>query len=290
MPKSVMLSDYISPIKELLKSENSDKNVRLRRLIYNSRKINNRHLRKGYTVDRTVKRLLEPSWVAMIKQFNPDEWQGVADSVWRRASDILGPVPIPEIILYPGFNYFNGRVYLLDKRPVIGCSPDFPFTSGINLKVLLAHEYGHFARWRKTGIPTENVPIYALIYEEGWATWLSIKLYPELQLSRLFMSNLHKAIGMPDPRGGYLSWCRQNLDKIAGRARKALKSKISRDLGRFFQCRRYWGESTPIRVGYYLGFRLIEMLAEEHAPRKLLRIKPTPKMVDGWLDELIKSG
>jgi len=290
MTARMKIHDYISPIKAIITSRKLGKKIRLRKFIYNSRKINNRHLRKGYTVDKTVGKLLEPSWKAMIKQFNPDDWSEIAETVWRRASDILGPVPIPEMILYPGFNYFNGRVYLLDKRPVIGCSPDFPFTTGINLKVLLAHEYGHFVRWRKTGIPTENVPVYALIYEEGWATWFSIKIYPELRLSRLFMSNLHKAVGMPDPEGGYLSWCRQNLDKIASRARKVLKSKTNRDLGRFFQCRRYWGESTPIRVGYYLGFRLIEMLAEEHTPQKLLRIKPTPKKIDGWLDELIRNG
>lgn len=290
MAKSVILSDYISPIKEILADDKPDKKARLRRLIYNARKINNRHLRKGYTVDRTVKRLLEPSWMAMIRQFNPGDWGEICETVWRRTSDILGPVPIPEIILYPGFNYFNGRVYLLDKRPVIGCSPDFPFTTGVNLKVLLAHEYGHFIRWRKTGIPTENIPVYALLYEEGWATWLSTRIFPELRLSRLFMSNLHTAIGMPDPEEGYFRWCRQNLDKIAGKARKALNSKTNRDLGRFFQCRRYWGESTPIRVGYYLGYRIIEMLSKELAPRKLLRIKPTPKMIDGRLDELIKNG
>jgi hypothetical protein len=270
-----------------LSSRRPDKKERLQKLIHRTRKINNRHLQKGYTVDKTVEKLLEPDWMQRVRRFNPDEWIESVDLVRKRAIKILGRIPAPEVVLYPGFNTFNGRVYIIDKRPVIGCAPDFPFSTGINLKVLLAHEYAHFIRWRKTGIPSDNVPVYSLIYEEGWATWLSIQLFPELNLSRLFMSNLHRAIGMPDPEGGYLRWCRKNLGKITRSAQMVLKSKTGKDLGRFFQCKRYWGEKTPIRVGYYLGYRLIEMLSEKMTPQKLMRIRPTPKIVKSWLGVLI---
>lgn len=283
-----MIDDYITPIKEILESRDADKKQNLRKLIYRYRKINNRHLRKRYTVDQTVKKLLELGWLAKVRRFDRDEWLGVAEVTYNRASAILGRVPRPEIILYPGFNAFNGRVYKINNVPVIGCSPDFPHTTGINLKVLLAHEYAHFIRWRKTCIPSENVPVYSLIYEEGWATWLSIKLLPEMDLGHLFMSNLHRSIGMPDPEGGYLRWCRRNLNKVAGSAKKVLKSKSNRDLGRFFQCKRFRGEKTPIRVGYYLGYGLIDMLSERMVPQKLLRVKPTPKKIAGWLDDLMK--
>ncbi len=290
MAEEIVLHDYITLIKEILASECPDKREDLRRLIYRYRKINSLHLRKRYTVDQTVKKLLEPGWLAKIGRFDQDEWVETTNLVRARAARILGRVPRPEIILYPGFNAFNGRVYKINNKPVIGCSPDFPNTTGINLKVLLAHEYAHFIRWRKTGIPSENVPVYSLIFEEGWATWLSIQLLPELNLKRLFMSNLHKSIGMPDPEGGYLRWCRNNLDKIARRAQKVLKSKSRKDLGRFFQCRRFWGKSTPIRVGYYLGYLLIDMLSERMTPRQLLRLRPDRKTVSSWLDELIGKG
>jgi hypothetical protein len=290
MAGDIMIDDYITPIKKILADGGPDKRQNLRKLIYRHRKINSRHLRKRYTVDQTVKRLLEPGWLAKVRSFDRNEWTGLAEEIYDGAGAILGRVPLPEIILYPGFNAFNGRVYKINKISVIGCSPDFPHTTGINLKVLLAHEYAHFIRWRKTGIPTENVPVYSLIYEEGWATWLSIKLLPDLNLGRLFMSNLHKSVGMPDPAGGYIRWCRRNLDKIAGSAKKVLKSKGSRDLGRFFQCKRYWGEKTPIRVGYYLGYRLIDMLSEKMTPGQLLRLKPDRKSMSFWLDELINKG
>ncbi len=286
MSGNIRIDDYITPIKKIIDSRETDTKDRLRKFIYHARKINNRHLYK-HSVDKTVKRLLEPQWRARISRFNPDEWRKTTKMVWLEAKKILGAVPPPEIVLYPGFGAFNGRVYKVDKKPVIGGSPDFPYTTGINLKVLLAHEYGHFIRWRKIGIPSDNAPIYLMIYDEGWATWLSIKLLPEITLSRLFMSNLHKAINMPDPKGGYLKWCRKNLKTIAIETRKVLKSKNDKVLGRFFQCLRFKDDKTPIRIGYYLGYRLIDMLSKKIPLHRLLIEKPTPKKVSEWIEELV---
>ncbi len=285
MAGNIKIDDYITPIKKIIDGRDADKKEILRKFIYRARKINNRHLYK-HNVDKTVKRLLEPQWRPKLCRFNPDEWRETAETVWRKAKKILGRVPPPEIIIYPGFGAFNGRVYKVDKKPVIGGSPDFPYTTGKNLKVLLAHEYGHFIRWYKIGIPPENAPIYSLIYDEGWATWLSVKLLPEITLNRLFMSNLHKAIKMPDPKGGYLNWCRKNLKTIALEAQKVLKSKNKKVLGRFFQCQRFKDDGTPIRTGYYLGYRMIDMLSKKMTLRQLQIQKPTPKKLSEWIEEL----
>jgi len=278
--------DLITPIKAILADKGVDQGRELRRLIYRYRKINNRHLGRGRSIDQTVSRLIDPKWRSSVRRFDLDEWRETADDSWRRAKQILGPVPRPELVLFPGFGSFNGRVYRLNGRPVIGCAPDFPRCTGTDLKILLAHEYAHFARWRKTGIPYENAPIYASIFEEGWATWLSTKLLLECSLNRLFMSNLHKAINMPDPKGGYLRWCRKNLMSIAHQAKRGLKSRKPDELGRLFQCRRLRGKATPIRTGYYLGYSLIEMLSETMSPRQLLMVKPTYRKVARWLELL----
>jgi len=288
MAREPAVTDYITPIKEILTNKCIDRKRTLHRFIYRSRKIHNRHLGKLHSVDQTVKKLLDPQWLPKVRRFNPDEWRKTADDIWKRAIKLLDPVARPEIILFPGFNTFNGRVYKIDNKPVIGGSPDFPHSTGTNLRVLLAHEYAHFARWRKTGIPYENVPIYASIYEEGWATWFSTKLLPDCSLSRLFMSNLHKTINMPDPEGGYLAWCRKNLNTINAGSQKVLKSKGSKDLGRFFHCKRLRGDKTPIRTGYYLGYCLMEMLSETMPPRQLINIKPTYKRMSVWLDHMTR--
>lgn len=288
MAANVTIHDYITPIREIIKDQSPDREERLRRLIYQARKINHRHLPR-HGLDRTVDRLLEPQWRTKIKRFHPEGWKKTAEFIRKKAVKILGSVPPPEIVLFPGFGSFNGRVYKIDDKPVIAGSPDFPHCTGKNLQVLLAHEYAHFVRWRKTGIPSEDVPIFALLYEEGWAIWLSIRLLSGVDLSRIFMSNLHREINMPDPKGGYLAWCRRNLKSIALEAQKVLRSKDKKELGRFFQCQRLGDERTPIRVGYYLGFKLLEMLSEEMTPRRLLRLKPTSRDISAWLDELIDT-
>ncbi len=287
MPLRIKIYDCITPIKEII--DDRDKNIKekLHKFIYHNRKINNCHLYK-HGVDKTVDSLLELQWRRKIAKFGPDEWHKIAEDVWRKSKKILGSIPPPEIILYPGFGAFNGRVYKIDKNPVIGGSPDFPYTSGENLKVLLAHEYGHFIRYRKIGTPPEMAPIYKMIYEEGWATWLSVKLLPKITLSQIFMSNLHKAINMPDPQGGYLRWCRKNLKTIAYEAQKVLKSKDDKVLGQFFQCRRFKDDNTPIRTGYYLGLEIIDMLSKRFTPRQLLIEKATPNKILSWIDELVE--
>ncbi|HDS01242.1 MAG TPA: hypothetical protein ENO22_04440 [candidate division Zixibacteria bacterium] len=287
MTRYARIDDYITQIKDILRGKSNQKAADLRKLIYKSRKILNRHSGKQYSVDQAVEKLLHPGWIKSVARFNPDEWQDIADRMYIRARKILGNVQKPEIILYPSFQRFNGRVYEVDRTPYIAASPDFPHTTGKNLQVLMAHEYAHFARWRKTGIPSENVPIYACIFEEGWATWMSIKLLPEYTLTHLFMSNLHKSIHMPDPKGGYLRWCKKHLKSIASEAAKSLNSKDHKALGRFFQCQRFGNDNTPIRTGYYLGYRMIDMLAGQMPARKLMLEKPTRRKVSGWLDQLL---
>jgi hypothetical protein len=287
MTKQLLMDDYITPIKEIINDKYLHKRKRIREIIYGSRKINYLHFQKRYSVNQTVNKLLEPQWRTKIRRFDPEEWRNIAKFIWERTAKFLGRVSIPEIVLYPGFNTMNGRVYKVGKKPVIGCSPDFPHCTGKNLTVLLAHEYAHFIRWHKTGISSANIPIYALIYEEGWAIWITTKILSEFNPGRIFMSNLHKGIGMPDPKDGYLVWCRKNLKTIAIEAKRVLKSKNKKDLGRFFQCKRFESEKTPIRTGYYLGFRLFEMLSERMTPGQLFKMKPTPTKISDWLDELI---
>lgn len=287
MRSRIKIHDYITPIREILRDKSADKKRELRRRIYKSRKILNLHLYKSLSVDQAVEHLLEPERVRKVGRFDLAEWEKIADRVWRRAQKILGRVPRPEIILYPGFGRCNGRVYAVDREPYLVCSPDFPGTTGRNLNILIAHEYGHFLRWKVAGEACDKVPIYTFIYEEGWATWLSRQILPEYPLNMLFMSNLHKKLGMPDPKGGYLRWCRRNLQMLAGEATKVLKSRHHKDRGRFFQCARFIDDDTPIRVGYYLGYRMIDMLGHAHTPRKLLCMKPRYRDVFGWLEKMI---
>jgi hypothetical protein len=286
MTKEIWIDDHISPIRDILGGSKDGREKLLRSYIYQRRNLNNRHFQKTLTVDQTVAKLLDSKWPQKVRDFDPERWRRIMEMIRRRSRKVIKNPAAPRLVLYPGFERFNGRVYRFEGKPVIGCAPDFPRCSGDNLKVLLAHEYAHYVRWEKTGVPSDNVPIYAMIYEEGWAVWMSSRILPELEMNRLFMSNLHGLIGMANPHGGYLSWCRRHFGEIIAESRKVLQSKKEADLGRLFQCRRLGNDTTPIRVGYYLGYRMIEMLLERMTPEGLLRERPTFRKVSGWLDEV----
>jgi hypothetical protein len=195
----------------------------------------------------------------------------------------------PDILIYPCFGGSNGRVYKFDKKPIIAFSPDFGFCRGKNLQCLIAHEYAHFIRYRKVGTPPERQKIYSHIYEEGWAIYLTRKIFPNLPGNVVFMSNLHKSIGLPDPQSGYLAWCRKYLKQIAEAAIPVLSSNSLEDSKRFFQCGRFSRSKTPIRVGYYLGARMMEGLAREYGLKYLFEFKPTARDVGKWLKNMINS-
>ncbi len=285
--------DHISPLCDILINRDysvDDKCRRIRGYLYRARKTLNRHTYNQYSLDKAVDRICETSWIEKLRGFNPDEWEHAAELSYKNARKLLGRIPGPELILFPSFNMSNGRVYRLYGRPYIFCSPDFPFTRGRNLKIVVAHEYGHFVRWKLLGrVPSDDAPIYSYIYEEGWATWFSRQVLPDMPTKTLFMANLHSAINLPDPPDGYLRWCSKNLKTLVQKAQEVIGSRDAVERWRFFQCNRFDenDDHTPIRTGYYLGTKLIEMLADKKSPRELLRLKPTAKNISAWLNELI---
>jgi hypothetical protein len=288
MAPKVMFDDYITPLKDILQEDPEYKDIVIRKLIYFSRKILHRHTSRKYTVDQAVDRLLDPNWLKRVKEFYPAEWKKLAEQTWKKAGKLLGQVPKPDIILYPSFGMSNGRVYRLGKQSVLAFSPDFRYCRGDNMKCLLAHEYGHFLRERITKVNTELQCIYKMLYEEGWAVYFSQLMFPELPSNVIYMSKLHKSINSPDPQGGYLRWCKKNIKLLAAEALNAVSSRSSKDMTRFFQCGRFDGDDTPIRVGYYLGSKIVEKLSEEMSTKELMMYKPSIKTIRIALNGLIK--
>ena len=101
------------------------------------------------------------------------------------------------------------------------------------------------------------------------------------------MARMHKLVGLPDPQGGYMRWCRTNLKAIAAAIAPLLQSRERNDERRFFEGARFDGDNTPIRAGYYLGYRMVEMLADLDSPRELLLLRPTRRQVSQWVNQLI---
>lgn len=287
--RNIIIEDYISSLREILVNQKSDLKKRLTEFIDQHKEILLVHLQGNYDSTRIAERLRDPIWLKRIFRFNFSDWRITARSTVKETKRLLGISTPLRIILYPGLGSFNGRVYKLNNRLVIGCCPDFPGVTGQNLQILLAHEYAHLLRWRLTGNRSDNIPIHAMMFEEGFAVWLTKQLFPKMKLKQVFMANLHKEIDMADPPEGFLRWCKSNLDRLANEAQAILDSKKEKDLGRFFQCLRLDDKNTPIRTGYYLGYRIIEKLSLQYSPQEIFKMKPTAKRAENWLNQLIRK-
>jgi hypothetical protein len=227
-----------------------------------------------------------PGTVRRLASFDIRHWMRTGHRVSRDLKKILGKVPEPSILLYPGMQRVNAKIIHLDSKPVIALSPDFGYFGGDNLTLALAHEYTHFLRAKLAGVKFEKMPIYRHIFEEGLAVYISTLVMPHVQLSTIFMSNLHHVIGRPDPAGGYVRWCRKNLPRLTRELRKVLMSREHHEVGRFFGGSRAFGKNSSIRTGYYVGYRMIKSVASDTPLRKLLASKPTQAQVKKWLGEL----
>lgn len=283
----MILADYITPIKEIYKQYHGDERKdEITKLLRNTKTILRKHLGKDATLDELVDFLTLPGTVRKLANFDLNHWMKTGHRVSRDLKKMLGNVPEPSILLYPGMQRVNGKIIHLDNKPVIALSPDFGYFGGDNLILALAHEYTHFLRARLAGVKFEKMPIYRHIYEEGLAVYLSTLVMPNVRLSTIFMSNLHHVIGRPDPAGGYVRWCRKNLPRLARELQKILQSREHHDIGRFFGGSRAFGKNSSIRTGYYVGYRMIESTTYEIPLRKLLASNPTPKQVSRWLEDL----
>jgi hypothetical protein len=287
-----MIEDYITPIKQVLKQNSNRETCKkeLTTLLSGTKHILRNHMEKGdVRVEAAVDYLLQPDTQRRLHRFNIRDWTNCERTVFRTMKKVLGTVPEPDIVLYPGMRRSNGKLIHLGKRSAISLSPDFGYCSGDNLYLLIAHEYVHYLRAVMANARFHNQPIYKYIFEEGFAVYLSAQVMPDRPLSTIFMSSLHHVIGMKDPAGGYVRWCTKNLPMIASVALEALGTK-SRDHARWlFECDRLKGENTPIRTGYFLGFKMIESALQELSLKNLLTFKPTARKVRKWVESLADS-
>ena len=284
-----MIEDYITPIKRVFEQNSNREACRreLTKLLSGTKQILRHHMDKNdVRVEGAVDYLLQPDTRRRLHRFNLKEWKQCERTVTRKMKKLLGDIPEPDIVLYPGMRRSNGKLIHLGKRSAISLAPDFGYCSGDNLYLLIAHEYVHYLRAVLANARFDNQPIYKYLFEEGFAVYLSAQVMPDRPLSTIFMSSLHHVIGMKDPRGGYVKWCANNLPMIASVALEALGTKSRNHARWLFECDRLKGENTPIRTGYFLGFKMIEAALQELRLKNLLTFKPTLRKARKWIESL----
>jgi len=283
-------ADYITETQKIYSEYRNRKTRRekLEELYADSETIFKKHLPSERIMMRDmIDYLLDPGTVRRIGKFSAREWLKTGHQIAKKLKKQISEIPEPTIVFYPGMRGVNGKVIWLGKNPVMSLSPDFGYFTGNNLTVLLAHEYTHYLRARFVGVKYRNMPLYQMIFEEGLAIHLSRLLIPDIPMSAIFMSNLHYTIGMPDPKGGYVRWCKRMLPDLANAALESLSSKEPEPRAQFFEGGTFTGiDDSPIRTGYYLGHRALLEAAKDYDLEELLRMKPTAKMMRGYLKRL----
>jgi hypothetical protein len=283
----MIIHDYISPAREILANHDREyRRTELMRLLGNSKRILRKIIVKKVSIEEVVEYMLTPDAVRRIRQFDLKHWIKSGHVVAKRLNKLLDMVPEPTIVLYPSMRRVNGKIIHIDGKPAIALSPDFGFFGGDNLSVVLAHEYTHYLRACHAGVKFEKMPMYKRLFEEGLAVYITTRVLPDISMSALFMSNLHRVIGLNDPSGGYIRWCRRNLAYLASEALDVLGSKSPEDLIRFFDCGRFDGDDTPVRTGYYLGYIMVRNASTRMNLKDMITMKLTSGQVRNWLKDL----
>lgn len=279
--------DYISPASEILANRNREyRRTELTRLLGNSKQILRKHLTKNVTIEEMVEYMLKPVAVRRIRQFDLRHWIRTGHVIAKRLKKLLGNVPEPSIVLYPSMGRVNGKIIHLDGKPAIALSPDFGYFGGDNLSVVLAHEYTHYLRARLASVKFEKMPLYKRLFEEGLAVYTTMRVLPDIPQSALFMSNLHRLVGLNDPSGGYIRWCKRNLAYLTSEALDVLGSKSSDDSNRFFDCARFDGDNTPVRTGYFLGYMMVCIASADMNLKDMITMKLSVGQIRSWLKDI----
>ncbi|MFQ6082437.1 MAG: DUF2268 domain-containing putative Zn-dependent protease [Candidatus Aminicenantia bacterium] len=116
---------------------------------------------------------------SLIKEHNPEK---IIIEAYHRCREIFPTKIEPEVYLFVGFFSPDGFVMEFKGKPVI-CFGLERFKGFRLLKILFAHEYGHFLlNLTQREIPQEKKIDWFLI-SEGLATYLSRIVFPEYKLS-----------------------------------------------------------------------------------------------------------
>ncbi len=290
MKKPMIKADYVTETQKIYSDykDHEKRGEKIVELYSDSEIIFKKHLPSDrLTMQDMYEYLRVPSTVKRINKFSSREWLKTGHAIAKKLKKLIGDIPEPTILFYPGMRGVNGKVIWLGKEPVMALSPDFGYFTGDNLAVLLAHEYTHFLRAQYVGVKYRNLPLYQMLYEEGLAIYMTRLVLPDPPLSTIFMSNLHRTIGMHDPKGGYVRWCYRWLPDMAKAALDSLSSKDPEPRQRFFEGGTFTGiGDSPIRTGYFLGHQVVLKAAEDHKIEDLLKMKVTALFVKKYVKEL----
>jgi hypothetical protein len=196
--------------------------------------------------------------------------------IHRRFEEQSASIETRFVTAFPDFDPSKARVYLMlslfrfdgkiphDNPRILLLGVDgLARFHGANapLSVILSHELFHLYHFQVNPLPhdTDDIPLYRLVWQEGLATYVSHVLNPDAPLSDVLL----------DPR-----LANEGPGFVPATAKDLLRDLTSTDdesAGRYLSYRRVG--PTPSRMGYLIGFDIVERAAADHSLAELARVR-----------------
>jgi hypothetical protein len=193
---------------------------------------------------------------------------GTIDALRGRVADLLGARPRAQVYFAVALQWTDGRAATFHGRDVLVLNArhdTFARTSG--LVANLAHELIHNAQAiANDGRIADLPPLARSLYTEGAAVFGVQALFPELGATRALSF-----------RPEQLERAEMVAPQAAAEVLRLLGAGVafsSPEFGRFFRGG-YVDDSYPPRMGYYLGARIFQIVAEKDGTRAAVRMGPT---------------
>jgi hypothetical protein len=197
-------------------------------------------------------------------------------TIHRRFEEQRASIEARFVEAFPDFNPSKARVYLMlslfrfdgkiphDNPRILLLGVDgLARFHGANaqLSVILSHELFHLYHFQVNPLPhdTDDIPLYRLVWQEGLATYVSHVLNPDAPLSDVFL----------DPR-----LANEGPGFVPATAKSLLRDLTSTDdetASRYLSYRR--GGATPSRMGYLIGYEIVQRAAADHSLGDLARVR-----------------
>ncbi len=205
------------------------------------------HLTEENLADR-VRNIKKEDYSPLIELLDSCEVEGIINSTLQKCKKLLPRIDLPDVYLIIGFFSPDGFVLEVKNKPVIGIGLE-RFFDFDGLPVVLTHEYGHYGlRWLR-GIEGKNPTLLEVLLAEGLSIAFSKAVFPDKPLYKLLFFSQER-----------LNWCRQNEGYLWKCIERDFKSTDIEVIGKYLSG---IGEGEiPPRVGYYLGYRLVEERTE----------------------------
>jgi hypothetical protein len=146
-----------------------------------------------------------------------------------------------------------------------------------NLKVIIQHELFHQYHYQISPDVVDNVAAWALMWEEGLATYVSYRMNPGTTADQALVTPNHLS-----------ELAKPHLPALA---RRILDYADSTDTNNYIDL--FSAELTPAgmpaRGGYYVGFRVAERLSKKHSLMQLAHLRG-PELKRDVLDTLAALG